>query len=256
MQSVCCLFGILWLKIETDTNFFWLHTQFLPRQLTAHPPHPRVAPSTTTCFMFPCILEVSCFFFLKKPPALGNSLLSPCKIQMWSGDFLRPSLLFDIFQRDPTAQTLPHSCLAVNKQPHTSWSAHSNVHRSDVFQITKTGSLQNKIRAVQHFDCTSTADSCLHFTSGSQQLEMKPVLQELSAAALHLSARTCKASLKPHKLIFIAVWFLFLYYFLRYKINEERSTNLWFSCGSGGKKIAPAIGVAVPWLLMLMIHSP
>lgn len=42
--------------------------------------------------------------------------------------------------------------LSGSKQtPHTSWSAHSNVHRSDVFQITKTGSLQSKNRAVQHF---------------------------------------------------------------------------------------------------------
>lgn len=213
MQSVCCLFGILWSKIETDTHFFWLHTQFSPRQLTAYPPHPCVSPSTytTTCFMFPCILEGSCFFFffLKKPPALGNSLLSPRKIQMWAGDFLRPSLLFDIFQHDPTAQTLPHSCLAVNKHPHTSWWAHSNVHRSDIFQITKTGSWQNKNRALQHFDCTFTADSCLHFTSGSQQLEMKTVLQELSAAGLHLSARTCKANLKPHKLILLQFDFYF-----------------------------------------------
>lgn len=65
MQSVCCLFGIVWLKIETDTHFFWLHTQFSPRQLTAYPPHPCVSPSThtTACFMFPCILEGSCYFF-------------------------------------------------------------------------------------------------------------------------------------------------------------------------------------------------
>lgn len=78
---VCVVFlGYFGRKLKLTHIFFWLHTQFSPRQLTAYPPLPCVSPSTytTTCFMFLCILEGSWFFLFKETTCFRElSALSP-----------------------------------------------------------------------------------------------------------------------------------------------------------------------------------